>query len=393
MSVFRVCKERNYTIMSNRHLQDRRISLKSIGLMSLMLSLPDDWHYTVFGLDKICKDGPDSIKAALRELEAFGYLERRQSRESGKLGKMVYDVYEHPKNEMVPSEAEDVVDEASVPENDDFCDNVAASEALPARKMFKVLPMSDLRMGNDQDRCDDAEIEPSVSEMPPEERPSVGFPLTDEEQQIKTNRLNNNISIPDLPTVSKKESNACAREELDSSGADDTTGSCLNNPDLERLRKSVNDDYERRIRLAREREKCGPYGRESYDQIIDDYFNHDKTKRAFRAFFRTLFAGNDKRYVTNERLKMMLNKLQLVSGHREDVALRVICRSIQKGWKDFYDGDYRSDEDFGDIEELIEPERRKKRLAMREAQSAYEFVNDRPCPFPHKNLFLDSRVG
>ena len=65
-----------YTCMSNYHMRDKRLSNKAIGLMCKMLSLPEDWDYSVSGLVFICKDGRDSINSALRELEEVGYLVR-----------------------------------------------------------------------------------------------------------------------------------------------------------------------------------------------------------------------------------------------------------------------------------------------------------------------------
>ena len=82
MAVFRVEKNHNYTVMSNYHLRDTRLTLKSIGLLSKMLSLTDEWDYTTRGLAAICKEGVDAIGAALKELEARGYLVRRQLRDS-----------------------------------------------------------------------------------------------------------------------------------------------------------------------------------------------------------------------------------------------------------------------------------------------------------------------
>ena len=77
MSVFRIERNKNYTVMSNYHLRDTTISLKSKGLLSMMLSLPDEWNYTTRRLAKICKEGVDAIGGALRELEKAGYLVRR----------------------------------------------------------------------------------------------------------------------------------------------------------------------------------------------------------------------------------------------------------------------------------------------------------------------------
>ena len=69
MAVFRIERTRDYTVMSNHHLRNHELSLKAKGLLSMMLSLPDDWNYTTRGLAKICKEGVDAIGNALRELE------------------------------------------------------------------------------------------------------------------------------------------------------------------------------------------------------------------------------------------------------------------------------------------------------------------------------------
>ena len=80
IAVFRIEKTRDYTVMSNHHLRDMSLSLKAKGLLSLMLSLPENWDYTMKGLARICKDGIDSISGGIRELEAHGYLIRARVR-------------------------------------------------------------------------------------------------------------------------------------------------------------------------------------------------------------------------------------------------------------------------------------------------------------------------
>mgnify|MGYP001264713879 FL=1 len=98
MAVFRIEKTRDYTVMSNYHLRDRSLSLKAKGLLSLMLSLPEDWDYTMKGLARICKDGSDSISGGIRELESHGYLVRARVRnENGQLGSIEYTILEQPK--------------------------------------------------------------------------------------------------------------------------------------------------------------------------------------------------------------------------------------------------------------------------------------------------------
>ena len=108
MAVFRVEKTRDYTVMSNYHLRDMSLSLKAKGLLSLMLSLPDNWDYTMKGLARICKDGIDSISGGIRELEAHGYLTRQRVRnENGQLGAIEYTILERPK-EPQPTQEEPI---------------------------------------------------------------------------------------------------------------------------------------------------------------------------------------------------------------------------------------------------------------------------------------------
>ena len=97
MAVFRVEKTKDFTIMSNHHLRNAELSLKAKGLLSLMLSLPEDWDYTTKGLAHICKDGVDSITTALKELERHGYLTRQRLRyDNGQLGDIEYTIHEKP---------------------------------------------------------------------------------------------------------------------------------------------------------------------------------------------------------------------------------------------------------------------------------------------------------
>ena len=97
MAVFRIERTRDYTVMSNHHLRDKALSLKSKGLLSMMLSLPEDWNYTTRGLAKICKEGVDAIGGALRELESAGYIVRHQLRDrQGRISDTEYVIYEQP---------------------------------------------------------------------------------------------------------------------------------------------------------------------------------------------------------------------------------------------------------------------------------------------------------
>lgn len=97
MAVFRVEKSRDYTVMSNYHLRDKGLSLKAKGLLSQMLSLPEDWDYTLSGLSHINRESKDAIRSAVNALEAAGYIQRRQTTDaSGKFSGNEYVIHESP---------------------------------------------------------------------------------------------------------------------------------------------------------------------------------------------------------------------------------------------------------------------------------------------------------
>ena len=113
MAVFRIDETRDYTVMSNHHLRNTELSLKAKGLLSLMLSLPENWDYTTKGLAAICKDGIDSISSCIRELEKHGYIIRERMRnEKGQLTTIEYTILEQPKN--TPPEREKPIRENPV---------------------------------------------------------------------------------------------------------------------------------------------------------------------------------------------------------------------------------------------------------------------------------------
>lgn len=102
MAYFRVNKSKNYTVMSNHHLRDKNLSLRAIGLLSKMLSLPDNWDYSIKGLVAICKDKEPTVRGALSELKKQGYVVVTKlmpgTTSSGRI-EYVYDIYESPRNQ------------------------------------------------------------------------------------------------------------------------------------------------------------------------------------------------------------------------------------------------------------------------------------------------------
>lgn len=160
MAVFRIEKNKNYTVMANYHLRDISLSLKAKGLLSLMLSLPEGWDYTTKGLACICKDGVDSICSTVKELEKAGYVQRRRLRnELGHLAEIEYTILEKP------------VRPAS-PENPPVPDSASKAGKTPKR-------------------------ENPVLDDPVLDLPEQAIPEQDEPEQKKPGQLNIQESITD----------------------------------------------------------------------------------------------------------------------------------------------------------------------------------------------------
>ena len=97
MAVFRVERNKGYTVMSNHHLRNKELTLKAKGLLSQMLSLPEDWDFTLAGLSYINRESIDAIRTAVWELEKAGYITRQQGRDDkGKMTAIEYTIYEQP---------------------------------------------------------------------------------------------------------------------------------------------------------------------------------------------------------------------------------------------------------------------------------------------------------
>ena len=169
MAVFRVEKTRDFTVMSNHHLRNNNMSLRAKGLLSLMLSLPEDWDYTLKGLARISTEGIDAIRTVIRELEDLGYLERHRKRnEKGQLKEAEYIIHERP---------------IEIPEHDMEC----TSEP----------PVFDS----------------SVSDKPMSEIPILDEPVSEGTTQLNTNILNTkelNTDVSKYPSIN----NADNRERL-----------------------------------------------------------------------------------------------------------------------------------------------------------------------------------
>lgn len=103
MSIFRIYKNKNFTVMSNKHLKDKKLSYRAKGLLSFMLLLPDNWDYSINGLVKVSKEGTKAIKTILKELQEVGYLEIIRKRGPKGQYEYEYQIYEISRFERIKS--------------------------------------------------------------------------------------------------------------------------------------------------------------------------------------------------------------------------------------------------------------------------------------------------
>ena len=184
MAIMRVEKTRDYTTMSNYHFKDKNMSLKAKGLLSLILSLPEEWDYTIEGLSRLSKDGVDSVRTALKELMKFGYIEMARVRdEKGKLRGTEYVVYEKPVSHQ--SDGGEPIEEEQVTENPVIEESVIEESVL-----------------------EEPVCQKSIFEKPILENPILGKSILENPGQLNTNilniqELNTNISNQNARSAEK----------------------------------------------------------------------------------------------------------------------------------------------------------------------------------------------
>ena len=170
-TIFRVERTGNFTVMSNMHLKDRRLSFKAKGLLSVILSLPPDWKYTLTGFAKIAADGVESVKSTVKELEKHGYVSRRQTRdELGRMSVNEYLVYENPREnpDYVPDE--------------DFADAFVGGAAATKNDVETV-----------EKSVENPEKTENFSLSPSTEKPLSENPPTVNRGAVSINKLNKNL--------------------------------------------------------------------------------------------------------------------------------------------------------------------------------------------------------
>ena len=266
MAVFRVERNTNYTTMSNYHLRDTNLSLKAKGLLSVFLSLPDEWHYSISGLMKITKEGRDCLTAVIKELEKAGYLVRYQSRdETGKIVGIEYVIYEKPQAEQagccgvrmnsIADSRPDAYSSAATGRNEEPMQDILSAERLRAKKPMTGNPSAG-KPSTDKPSTEkpvtekpvtenpstgNPRAEKPVTENPRAGKPSVGTPMTENPPGIITNELNTDKSN----TESIKERDTGQPSVSRRYGLYGNV--FLTDKDMEKLRDEFPSDYDRRI--------------------------------------------------------------------------------------------------------------------------------------------------
>lgn len=206
MATFRVEKNKGYTVMSNYHLRDKNLSLKAKGLLSYMLSLPEDWDYTLSGLSVNCKDKIDSVRSGIKELEDNRYLKRTRKHDvDGRFGGNEYNVYEVPYVEADETQNEPEVIEQM---------NHDGNESLNAH----TKDGSNCKMNNDDNTLNNGTSQPlfenpmmdeNTSLLPSLEKPilvnpTLEKPSLENPMQLNTDILNTNIQKDKIDKIDSR---------------------------------------------------------------------------------------------------------------------------------------------------------------------------------------------
>ena len=266
MAVFRVERNTNYTTMSNYHLRDTNLSLKAKGLLSVFLSLPDEWHYSISGLMKITKEGRDCLTAVIKELEKAGYLVRYQSRdETGKIVGIEYVIYEKPQAEQagccgvrmnsIADSRPDEYSSAATGRNEEPLQDILSAERPRAKKPMTGNPSAG------KPSVENPSTDKPSTENPVTENPSTGNPVTENPRAGKPsvgNPMTDNPMTENPPGIITNESNT-DKSNTESIKERDTGQPSvsrryglygnvfLTDKDMEKLRAEFPSDYDRRI--------------------------------------------------------------------------------------------------------------------------------------------------
>lgn len=276
-SVIRVIKNRNYTTLSNYHFKDRRLSWKAKGLLSTMLSLPDDWNYTIEGLSKLSGDGIRATNSGLLELERYGYLARKQLRnENGSFGPTEYTIYEEPQQ---PERSEKSISAMEQEKQDsDYYSHPESQNAQTAEQEVLTPLCQNVHTDGKTDCppiCQNAQTGANTAFLPLCRNARTENPITGNSMQLNTNILN----TKELNTYSSSSSSP------ESESSDDVQNRMRQKLPGDEIFMNVKDEENRireRLMLEKIKEKCS-------SGLVEAVFK--ELCRRDRKFIRLMDAG------------------------------------------------------------------------------------------------------
>ena len=274
MPVVRINKTQNYTAMSNYHFKENKMSLKAKGLLSLMLSLPDDWDYSIAGLVAICKENETAIKSTLKELQAFGYLKISKLMPDKDKNRArieyIYDIFECPQD----GEKQEV-------------------ENLQAGKKQEVENLHPENLHIENLHTENLSLENPI--------------------QLNTKELNTKeLSTKELNTNNKKESKKekAAQKSFES------------------IKK--NDDDNKRVLAF---EKSSPKKQKPFNELIDAYTDNEDLRFELKEHLKTRKAK--RATLSNRAIELSLKKLDEI-GDTNAQKIKIVQNAIMNGWTSFY---------------------------------------------------------
>ncbi len=241
-TVFRIEKQKNYTVMSNHHLKNPALSLKAKGLLSQMLSLPDNWDYSLKGLAKINKESIDAIRTAVWELEKAGYIVRNRGHgDHGKFSGIEYIIYETPQLREVKKDSQERGAGVEVRQEKDKNPIQETPECLDTKGLSPLLENPTMVKNGKKDQ---SKTSPRL-DFPTLENPTLENP-TSEQLSINNNKY---INILNTPSISQKdkgrtEKTISSQEQLDGQTDFSQTLEILNNNPFEFEELLANCDFD-----------------------------------------------------------------------------------------------------------------------------------------------------
>ena len=297
MSIFRIKKNSNYTVISNFHLKEKNMTLKAKGLLTLMLSLPDDWDYSVLGLTTLSRDGRDSITSALRELERFGYLRRtRAVNEKGQFVGYDYDVYEQPQAF------------SPITENPMTGNPMTGNQPQLNTNQLSTNQSNTKKLSKKERKQKKSDFSDSAKNLNFERNASKAFAFEENKSQIQNSSTSERIVDSYKPKVFGQDNNNEAKT------------SDLYKDDI--AFQKTKDPQEKKIKDPR-----------TFNEIIDAYTPDEELRSELKEHLKV--RKQKKGALTNRALVLSLIKLSAIANNIRD-KIKIVQNAIMNGWATFY---------------------------------------------------------